>query len=74
MAEFDMTMPNQLGLDTSKIGEFKVHITTCGIPELEHLFAMLEANIAVLPGVVVKAMQALADSVPADTETGATNV
>jgi hypothetical protein len=46
------------------IDEIKVHVTACGCKELEHLLAMLEANIAVLPGVVVKAMQALADSVP----------
>jgi len=56
------------------VGELKLHVTTCGFKELEHLLDMLQANIAVLPGVVVKAMQALADSVPADTETGATNV
>lgn len=48
------------------VGELKCHITTCGIPELEHLLEMLEANIVVLPGVVVKAMQALADSVPTE--------
>ena len=46
------------------VGELKIHVTACGIPELTHLLEMLEANIAVLPGVVVKAMQALADSVP----------
>lgn len=56
------------------VGELKIHITTCGIPELEHLLDMLQANIAVLPGVVVKAMHALADSVPADSEAGANNV
>lgn len=48
------------------VGELKIHITTCGIPELEHLLGMLQANIAVLPGVVVKAMQALADSTPSE--------
>lgn len=45
------------------IGELKLHITTVGIPELEHLLAMLEANIENLPTIVVKAMTALADSV-----------
>jgi hypothetical protein len=55
------------------VGELKIHVTTCGMPELVHLLEMLEANIAVLPGVVVKAMQALADSVPA-TQEDETNV
>lgn len=45
------------------IGELKIHITTVGIPELEHLLAMLEANIENLPTIVVKAMTSLADSV-----------
>lgn len=53
------------------VGELKIHVTACGIHELTHLLEMLEANIAVLPGVVVKAMQALADSVPADKEDAA---
>lgn len=46
----------------AKIGELKIHITTVGIPELEHLLAMLEANIENLPTIVVKAMTALAES------------
>lgn len=49
------------------VGELKIHVTACGIPELEHLLAMLQANIAVLPGVVVKAMQALADSASSES-------
>lgn len=53
------------------IDEIKVHVTACGFKELEHLIDMLQANIAVLPGVVVKAMQDLADSVPADKEDAA---
>lgn len=50
----------------AKIGELKIHITTVGIPELEHLLAMLEANIENLPTIVVKAMTALAESVGAE--------
>lgn len=46
----------------AKIGELKIHITTAGIPELEHLLAMLEANVENLPTIVVKAMTALAES------------
>lgn len=46
------------------IGEIKVHVTACGCEELSHLIAMLEANIENLPMVVVKAMKALADSIP----------
>lgn len=45
------------------IGELKIHITTAGIPELEHLLAMLEANVENLPTIVVKAMTELAESV-----------
>lgn len=52
------------------IGELKIHITTVGIPELEHLLAMLEANIENLPTIVVKAMTALADSIPDDATNG----
>lgn len=48
------------------IGELKIHITTVGIPELEHLLAMLEANVENLPTIVVKAMTALAESVWAE--------
>lgn len=48
------------------VGELKIHVTTCGMPELVHLIEMLEANIAVLPGVVVKAMKVLADSIPTE--------
>lgn len=44
------------------VGELKIHVTACGLKELAHLLAMLEANIAVLPGVVVKAMQEFAGS------------
>lgn len=43
--------------------EVKLHVTTLGIPELEHLLAMLSANVENLPTIVVKAMTALADSV-----------
>lgn len=50
------------------IGELKIHVTTAGIPELEHLLAMLEANIENLPTIVVKAMTALAESVGAEPE------
>lgn len=53
------------------IGEIKVHVAACGCEELSHLLAMLEANIENLPMVVVKAMKALADSVPVDD--GASN-
>lgn len=42
--------------------EVKLHVTTLGIPELEHLLAMLNANVENLPTIVVKAMTALADS------------
>lgn len=52
------------------VGELKVNIVACGGPELAHLLAMLEANIENLPTIVVKAMQALADSLPVE----ATNV
>lgn len=48
------------------IGELKVNIVACGGPELAHLLAMLEANVENLPIVVVKAMQALADSLPVE--------
>lgn len=44
------------------VGELNIHVTACGLKELSHLLAMLEANIAVLPGVVVKAMQEFADT------------
>lgn len=43
--------------------EVKLHVTTLGIPELEHLLAMLNANVENLPTIVVKAMTALAESV-----------
>lgn len=43
--------------------EVKLHVTTLGIPELEHLLAMLNANVENLPTIVVKAMIALAESV-----------
>lgn len=43
--------------------EVKLHATLLGLPELEHLLAMLEANVENLPTIVVKAMTALADSV-----------
>lgn len=46
--------------------EVKLHVTTLGIPELEHLINMLNANVENLPTIIVKAMQALADSVNAD--------
>lgn len=42
--------------------EVKLHVTTLGIPELEHLLAMLNANVENLPAIVVKAMTALAES------------
>lgn len=48
------------------VGELKVNIVACGGPELAHLIAMLEANIENLPTIVVKAMQALADSLPVE--------
>jgi hypothetical protein len=50
------------------IGELKIHITTCGIPELEHLLAMLEANVENLPTIVVRAMTALAESVGVESK------
>lgn len=43
--------------------EVKLHVTTLGIPELEHLLAMLNANVENLPTIVVKAMNALAESI-----------
>lgn len=46
--------------------EVKLHVTTLGIPELEHLLAMLNANVENLPTIVVKAMTALAESVGAE--------
>lgn len=42
--------------------EVKLHVTTLGIPELEHLLAMLNANVENLPTIVVKAMTALQES------------
>lgn len=48
------------------VRELKVNIVACGGPELAHLLAMLEANIENLPTIVVKAMQALADSLPGE--------
>lgn len=50
--------------------EVKLHVTTLGIPELEHLLAMLNANVENLPTIVVKAMTALADSIPDDAANG----
>lgn len=50
--------------------EVKLHVTTLGIPELEHLLAMLNANVDNLPTIVVKAMTALANSVPDDAANG----
>lgn len=50
------------------VGELKVNIVACGGPELAHLLAMLEANIENLPTIVVKAMQALADSLHDEAE------
>lgn len=52
------------------VGELKVNVIACGGPELAHLLAMLEANIENLPTIVVKAMQALADSLPAEVSDG----
>lgn len=52
------------------LGKLEIHVTTLGIPELEHLLAMLEANVENLPTIVVKAMTALAASVPDDAANG----
>lgn len=46
--------------------EVKLHATLLGLPELEHLLAMLEANVENLPTIVVKAMTALTESVGAE--------
>lgn len=48
------------------VGELKINITACGLKELDHLLIVLAANIDNLPTIVVKAMEALADSFPAD--------
>lgn len=50
--------------------EVKLHVTTLGIPELEHLLAVLNANVENLPIIVVRAMTALANSVPDDAANG----
>lgn len=75
MAEFDRTMPNQLGFDISGLESrhlvIKLHVTECGFKELDHLLEMLQANIENLPTIVVKAMQALADTMPAIEEDSA---
>jgi hypothetical protein len=74
MVELSTTMPNKLGLDCSeenieraekRLDAYRVqlHVTTLGILELEHLLAMLNANVENLPTIVVKAMTALAESV-----------
>ena len=55
-------------IDTLEV--IKLHATLLGLPELEHLLAMLEANIENLPTIVVKAMTALADSIPDDAANG----
>lgn len=55
-------------IDTLEV--IKLHATLLGLPELEHLLAMLEANVENLPTIVVKAMTALADSVPDDAANG----
>lgn len=42
--------------------ECKIHVTALGIPELEHLLEVLKANVENLPTIVVRAMEALAES------------
>jgi hypothetical protein len=42
--------------------EYKIHVTAIGIPELEHLLEVLKANIDNLPTIIVRAMEALAES------------